>query len=252
MALRHEPTASYHSVQDALRVLETVARRGTGITDTELAHETGLPAERLTTLLRMLRREAYVEQIADGAYVTGAAFARLGSAEGHGQALRDQLQHTLDRLRDSVGAAVYITRYVDGEVEVTQYADGPATPKVNEWVDFRSSAHATAMGKSLLTQLDHDGRRDHLARHRMARLTSRTITSDRLLLSRLASQPPTVPVLDLQEYAVGTVCAAVPITAGSSVGCLALSLPVEHAHRLRQAADTLNRNAAPVLLSLTI
>lgn len=252
MAPRQDPSASYHPVQDALRVLETVARRGTGVNDTELARETGIPAERLTTLLRMLRREAYVERIADGAYVTGAAFGRLGSAEGHEQALRDQLQHTLDRLRDSVGAAVYITRYVDGEVEVAQYADGPATPKVNEWVDFRSSAHATAMGKSLLTQLDHDGRRDHLARHRMARLTSRTITSDRLLLSRLASQPPTVPVLDLQEYAVGTVCAAVPITAGSSVGCLALSLPVEHAHRLRQAADTLSRNAAPVLLSLTI
>jgi DNA-binding IclR family transcriptional regulator len=86
----------------------------------------------------------------------------------------------------------------------------------------------------------------------MARLTSRTITSDKLLLSRLESQPPTMPVLDLQEYAVGTVCAAVPITAGSSVGCLALSLPVEHAHRLRRAAETLNRNAAPVLLSLTI
>lgn len=252
VALRHEPTASYHSVQDALRVLETVARRGTGINETELARETGIATERLTTLLRMLRREAYVEQITDGAYVTGAAFSRLGSADGHRQALRDTLQRTLDRLRDSVGAAVYLSRYVDGEVSVTQYADSPATPKVNEWVDFRYSAHATAVGKSLLTQLDHEGRRDHLARHRPARLTSRTITSDRLLLSKLAAQPPTVPVLDLQEYAVGTVCAAVPLTAGSTAGCLALSLPLEHAHRLRRAADTLNRNATPVLLSLAI
>ncbi|KES07086.1 IclR family transcriptional regulator [Streptomyces toyocaensis] len=252
MAPRHEPTASHHSAQDALRVLETVARRGAGVNDTELTRETGIGTERLTTLLRMLRREAYVEQIADGAYVAGAAFTRLGSAEGHAQALREKLQHTLDRLRDSVGAAVYLSRYIDGEVTVTQYADSPDAPKVNEWVDFRRSAHATAVGKSLLIQLDHDGRRDHLARHRPARLTSRTITSDRLLLSRLASQPPTVPVLDLQEYAVGTVCAAVPVTAGSAVGCLALSLPVEHAHRLRRAADTLNRNAAPVLLSLSI
>lgn len=61
-----------------------------------------------------------------------------------------------------------------------------------------------------------------------------------------------MPVLDLQEYAVGTVCAAVPLTAGSTAGCLALSLPLEHAHRLRRAADTLNRNATPVLLSLAI
>ncbi|MFF9273656.1 IclR family transcriptional regulator [Streptomyces griseosporeus] len=252
MALMHEPTAPYQSAQDALRVLETVARYTTGVTDAELARETQLGTERLTSLLLMLRREGYVEQVTDGAYVTGAALSRLGAARGHEEALRDQLQRTLDRLRDSVGAAVYLSRYVDGEVKVTQYADGPATPAVHEWVDFRYSAHATAVGKSLLTQLDHNGRRDHLARHKMARLTSRTITSDKLLLSRLAAQPPTVPVLDLQEYAIGTVCAAVPITAGSSVGCLALSLPVEHAHRLRQAADALNRNAAPVLLSLAI
>ncbi|MFC9700220.1 IclR family transcriptional regulator, partial [Streptomyces sp. NPDC056943] len=70
--------------------------------------------------------------------------------------------------------------------------------------------------------------------------------------SKLDSQPATVPVLDLQEYAVGTVCAAVPLTASSAVGCLALSLPIEHAHRLRAAADTLNRRAAPVVLSLAI
>ncbi|MFE0514093.1 IclR family transcriptional regulator [Streptomyces sp. NPDC058964] len=252
MALKHEPTTPYHSAQDALRVLETVAQHSTGATDADLARGTGLAPERLAALLRMLRREAYVEQVSDGAYVTGEAFRRLGSAHGHEQALGEKLQQTLDRLRDSVGAAVYLSRYVDGEVRIGQYADSPATPAVNEWVDFRYSAHATAIGKSLLTQLDHNARRDHLSRHKMARLTSRTITSDKLLLSRLESQPPTVPVLDLQEYAIGTVCAAVPITAGSSVGCLALSLPVEHAHRLKQAADALNRGAAPVLLSLAI
>lgn len=252
MALKHEPTTPQHSVQSALRVLEIVARHEAGVTDVELARQSKLPAHQLAALLRMLRREAYVEQIADGAYVTGESLTRLGSAQHRDQALRAKLKATLDGLRDSIGAAVYISRYEDGEIKITDFADGPRTPKVNEWVDFRSSAHASAVGKSLLTQLDVNGRRDHLSRHKMARLTSRTITNERVLLNRLASQPATVPVLDLQEYAVGTVCAAVPITAGSAVGCLALSLPVEHAHRLREAAQTLNRGAAPVLLSLAI
>lgn len=252
MALQHESTAPHRSVQQALRVLEAVSRRSTGVTDAGLARETGLPADRLASLLRMLCREGYVAQQADGAYVTGESLTRLGSAQGRDRALRDKLQETLDGLRDSIGAAVYVSRYEDGEVKVTNFADGPLTPKVNEWVDFRSSAHASAVGKSLLTQLDLNARRDHLSRHKMARLTSRTITSERVLLSKLAAQPATVPVLDLQEYAVGTVCAAVPITAGAAVGCLALSLPVAHAHRLRAAAETLNRRAAPVLLSLAI
>ncbi|MFI6941824.1 IclR family transcriptional regulator [Streptomyces sp. NPDC050418] len=253
MALKPESTAPNHSVQHALRVLETVARHTTGVTDVQIARETGLPVRQLSALLFMLRREGYIQQVADGAYVSGDALSRLGSStREREQAITDKLQTTLDELRDSVGAAVYISRYIDGEVRITQYAAGPSTPAVNEWVDFRSAAHASAVGKSLLTQLDLNGRRDHLSRHKPARLTSRTITNERLLFSRLDAQPPTVPILDLQEYAVGTVCAAVPITAGAAVGCLALSMPVEHAHRLRAAADTLNRGAAPVLLSLAI
>ncbi|MEU9980132.1 IclR family transcriptional regulator C-terminal domain-containing protein [Streptomyces sp. NPDC050856] len=252
MALKPEPTAPFHSVQYALRVLETISRHGGGVTDVQIARETGLPTAHLTPMLLMLRREGYVEQIADGAYVVGDSLVLLGSGATRREALEAKLQENLTELRDSVGAAVYISRYIDGEVKITQIADGPHAPKVNEWVDFRSAAHASAVGKCLLTQLDVNGRRDHLSRHRIARLTSRTITSERVLFSKLDSQPPTVPVLDLQEYAVGTVCAAVPLTAGAAVGCLALSLPIEHAHRLRSAADALNRRAAPVVLSLAL
>ncbi|MFI5807637.1 IclR family transcriptional regulator [Streptomyces sp. NPDC051561] len=253
MALKPEPTTPQHSVQYALRVLESVSRHSDGVTDVQLARETALPAAVLGPLLLMLRREGYVAQVVDGAYVGGDALELVTSSGTAGrEGLRLRLQQTLDQLRDSVGAAVYIGRYVDGEIRVTQVAEGPLTPKVNEWVDFRSTAHASAVGKCLLTQLDQDGRREHLSRHRTARLTSRTITNERILFSTLDSQPPTVPVLDLQEYALGTVCAAVPLTAGAAVGCLALSLPVEHVHRLRQAADALNRRATPMALSLSL
>ncbi|MFG2225439.1 IclR family transcriptional regulator [Streptomyces sp. NPDC048644] len=252
MALKPEPTAPFHSVQYALRVLETISRHASGVTDVQIARETGLATGHLAHMLSMLRRESYIEQVSDGAYVVGESLLLLGTGGDRDQALRDKLQITLDELRDSVGAAVYISRYIDGEVKILHYADGPLAPKVNEWAEFRRTAHASAVGKCLLAQLDHDGRKDHLSRHKTARLTSRTITNERILLHKLDSQPPTVPVLDLQEYAVGTVCAAVPITAGSTVGCLALSMPLEHAHRLRQAADALNRRAAPVLLSLAL
>ncbi|RSN17720.1 IclR family transcriptional regulator, partial [Amycolatopsis sp. WAC 04169] len=56
VALQHRPTAPHHSAQDALRVLETVARHTSGVTDTKIARRSGLDRERLTPLLRMLRR----------------------------------------------------------------------------------------------------------------------------------------------------------------------------------------------------
>ncbi|MDT0342950.1 IclR family transcriptional regulator [Streptomyces litchfieldiae] len=252
MATTSGRTAPFQSARQALRLLEAIAGHPDGLTEEELARRAGLPPVLLPPLLKMLCRDGYLRRLSDGGYAAGETLILLG-AGGDRRAIRqEKLQQALDALRDSLGAAVYLARYTDGELEVALTSDTPQTPQVNEWVDFRSAAHATAIGKCLLSQLDHEGRQDHLSRHKAARLTSRTITDQRALLSALDRQPPTMPVLDLQEYAVGTLCAAVPLTAGASVGCLALSLPVGQAHRLRRAAEALNRQAAPTLLSLSL
>lgn len=250
MALEYRQIAPVYAVQYALRVLEAVDRHRHGVTAEQLAREIGVPIGHLTQLLTMLKRERYVAFLPGGGYVTGESLALLGAADRE-QALAEKLSSALNELRDEVGAAVYFGRYDDGEVTVVDVADGPTTPRVNEWVDFRSSAHASAVGKCLLAQLDHRGLRDHLSRHRTARLTSRTVVNERALLSELENRPAGHPVLDLQEYAVGTVCAAVPVTIGRTVACLALSMPTSQAHRLKPAVDTLNERAAPVLLSLS-
>ncbi|MEZ0067727.1 DNA-binding IclR family transcriptional regulator [Streptacidiphilus sp. MAP12-20] len=239
------------SVERALRLLEAVDRRGFGASADELAEEVQLSVEHARRLLRSLVREGYLERLDDGAYVLGGALAMLGQGNRE-QLVQSRLVAKLASLRDELGAAVYFSRYTDGEVAVQAVVDGPMTPSVHEWVDFRATGHASAIGKCLLAQLDHDGRRDHLSRHPAARFTSRTSIDTGMLLQRLDRHPTTVPMLDLQEYAIGTVCAAVPVTAGSAVGCLALSLPVEEAYRLKDAAETLAAKAAPVLLALTV
>ncbi|MGW5351300.1 IclR family transcriptional regulator [Streptomyces sp. NPDC004031] len=251
MALEHRQTAPVYAVQHALRVLEAVDAHRHGVTADQLAKEIGVPVAYLGQLLAMLRRERYLGFLPGGGYVVGESLVLLGAAN-HDDALAEKLQAILVELRDEVGAAVYFSRYDDGEVNIIDFAAGPDAPKVNEWVDFRSAAHASAVGKCLLAQLDHNGRLEHLSRHRPARLTSRTEIDDRALLTKLERQPASVPTLDLQEYAVGTVCAAIPVTIGKTVACLALSMPLAKAHRLRPAVDTLNERAAPVLLSMSI
>ncbi|WP_398897933.1 IclR family transcriptional regulator C-terminal domain-containing protein [Streptomyces sp. 3211.6] len=135
------------------------------------------------------------------------------------------MRETLAFLRDEVGAAVYVAAYTDGEVSITQYADSPTAPAVHEWVDFREAVHASAVGKALLVQLNPADRRDHLGRHRMEAFTPHTITNQEELFAELDTRDPGEPLVDLQEYALGTVCAAVPIRTGTDPECVALSLP---------------------------
>lgn len=252
MALGSGAIAPFYSVRYALRLLEQVSGRPEGVPEEVLGRELTVSRQQLAQLLRMLRQEEYLRQQPDGTYTAGPALLGLSSGENRREMREQKLNQALDRLRKTIGAAVYIGRYTNGEMTIPHVSATAERPAVNQWVEFKYAAHATAIGKCLLSQLDHDGRQDHFSRHKAARLTSRTITDRRVLLSALERQPATMPMLDLQEYAVGTLCAAVPLTAGSAVGCLALSLPVDEAHRLRQAAETLNEQAAPALLSLAL
>ncbi|MFE2146283.1 hypothetical protein ACFXA3_31915, partial [Streptomyces sp. NPDC059456] len=79
-----------------------------------------------------------------------------------------------------------------------------------------------------------------------------TITRRDDLFRQLDTRLPGAPLLDLQEYAMGTVCAAVPITSGPDAECLALSIPAPERHRLVQAARILRSEAAAVLLALIV
>ncbi|MFD6967643.1 IclR family transcriptional regulator C-terminal domain-containing protein [Streptomyces sp. NPDC059979] len=241
--------AALESVHQALRVLEVINRYSGGVNLTQIARETGLPQLVLARAMEQLIRANLATPIGPDAYVAGNALVLAESASGEG---RGHLRETLAWVRDAVGAAVYVARYTDGEVSITQYADGPATPVVDEWVDFRAAAHASAVGKALLTQLDYDDRKDHLARHRLTRFTTHTLTSQQVLFHQLDTRPPNAPLLDLQEYALGTVCAAVPITAGPNPECVALSIPVPDPGRLKQAARILQSEAAAVLLALIV
>lgn len=237
------------AVHRALRVLEIVNRYSGGVSLAQIARETRLPQLVLARVMEQLVRANLAAPAAPGAYIAGRALllTEAASGDGHGH-----LQETLAWVRDAVGAAVYVARYTDGEVCITQYADGPATPLVDEWVDFRAAAHASAVGKALLAQLGSDGRKDHLSRHRAARFTAHTITRQDELFRQLDTRRPGAPLLDLQEYAMGTVCAAVPITSGPNAECLALSIPAPDPHRLVQAARILQSEAAAVLLALIV
>ncbi|WP_425573627.1 IclR family transcriptional regulator [Streptomyces globosus] len=247
-APRRPACSSLDAAHRALRVLEVVHRHTGGVRLTHIARETGLGQLHLNQALQQLVRAQLAAPITPGVYAAGSALQLAAADRDRMGELRD----TLGYLRDAVGAAVYVASYTEGEVSITQYADGPRTPVVHEWVDFREAAHASAVGKALLAQLGPTERLDHLNRYRMERFTPHTITSREILFDELDDRGPGQPLLDLQEYTLGTVCAAVPIGTGSEPQCVALSLPTPDPDRLQQAARVLRNEAVAVVLALLV
>ncbi|MGV9557796.1 IclR family transcriptional regulator [Streptomyces sp. NPDC003401] len=241
------------SVQRAFRLLEAVGAHENGAPAKQLARETGLPLATAYHLLRTLVHDGYVRKLGDGGFVLGDRLQALHSA-GRGQALLNRVRPVLAALRDELASAAYLTFYEDGEIRVAEIVDGPRTPRVDLWVGFEDAGHATALGKSVLRELDDEARHEYLSRHHLRDLTPRTITSPPELLRRLDAAPMAPAVTDLEEYILGTVCVAVPVYSGDTLGSLGVSLPADRLPRLREIRERLIPAAGRVTrgLSLTI
>ncbi len=233
------------SVQRALRLLEAVSAHADGAPAKQLAREAGLPLPTTYHLLRTLAHEGYLRR-QQGVFVLGEAVGRL-TCSGARQNRRGMITDSLEYWRDAIGVAVYFALYSEGEIELVAVAEDPSSPAVEEWADFRATCHAHALGQCLLSQLDERSRRDHLARHPVEPLTPHSVRDRETLLDRLAATERMRPVVERQEYAVGSVCAAIPITVGSTAATMAISLPADQEHRLLPAITQL-RSAAEVLL----
>lgn len=240
----------------ALRLLESAAAHPNGAPAKQLAREAGLPLPTAYHLLRTLTHEGYLRR-EKGVFYLGSAVDRLVSGEGQvtgegrgtGRARRTMAE-SMERCRDLIGAPVYFAIYREGEIEIVAVAESPAAPAVAEWADFRETGHAHAIGQCLLSQLDEDARRDHLDRHPVGPLTRYSVADRRALLSRLAAMGRTGPVLERQEYAIGQVCAAVPITVGRTVAALATSVPLHQEERLLPAVERLCKEIGSMIGSL--
>ncbi|MDX2562372.1 helix-turn-helix domain-containing protein [Streptomyces sp. TX20-6-3] len=235
-------------MQRALRLLEAVSSHAEGAPAKQLARETGLPLPTTYHLLRTLTHEGYLVR-EKGVFVLGDAAVRLAGG-GDVQNRRIKIEDSLARWRDAIGVPVYFALYREGEIELIAVADTPSAPAVEEWADFRETGHAHAIGQCLLSQLDLKSRQDHLDRHPVEAITPYTLRNRRALLERLGGLGRMEPLVERQEYALGTVCAAIPITAGSTAAAMAISLPLHQEERLLPAVEQLRTEIGRLFSSL--
>ncbi|MGC5034482.1 MULTISPECIES: IclR family transcriptional regulator [unclassified Streptomyces] len=233
-----------------MRLLETVARHEYGAPAKQLARETGLALPTTYHLLRTLVHEGYLRRD-KGLFFLGAA-AELLSSSGARQKRRSTVVDALARWRDALGAPVYYAVYREGEIEVMCVSDTPANPAVEEWAGFRETGHAHAIGQCLLSQLDEEARRDHLDRYPVQPLTPYTVRDNHSLLRRLERIRRMEPVIERQEYALGAVCAAIPLTLGTTAATVAISLPAHQSDRLLPAARQLQNEIGRLIGSLAL
>ena len=225
------------SVERAFRLMEAAGAHAAGAPAAQLAREAGLESDAAGPLLRALTRDGYLTELGDGGYVIGDTVDRLRAAH-RGEGRLAGVRPALAALRDENAAAAYLTLYEDGEIRVAEIVDGPQAPRVDLWVGFEEAGHATALGKCVLRELDEKARGEYFSRHLLDDLTPHTITHREELIQRLDALP-TPSVMDREEYSLGTVCIAVPVYSGGTLGSLGISFRADRMYRTTQVREAL-------------
>ncbi|KNY08106.1 MULTISPECIES: IclR family transcriptional regulator [unclassified Microbacterium] len=245
-AAEAEPTL-IGSVQRALRLVDIVANSPRPLQVKMLAAITGLTLGTTYNLVRTLIHEGYLSNEPDG-LVLGSRFPAFQTeADARGVFLA-RVRSALREVTEEVGATAYLSRFHDGEMHLVDIVDAVRNPRIELWVGLDASAHATALGKQILTDLSDEERLDYLSRHRLEELTPRTISDRRTLLTQLEHSPGFT--VDQEEYAIGNTCVAVPVVAPNVSASLAISLPADHAVVDRALVTSLQRTARRLSLQL--
>ena len=215
-----------------LDVLELFASAGSELSQKEISEALGLPMPTVHRLVAVLTDRGWLDRDPVTRRLRlGLGLARLIPALLAGMRLPELARPHVVRLAATVRETVNLAILEGGHVVylLSETGDRLLAPRVA--VGLRLPAHCTALGKCLLAQLPDDLARLALGEEPYERRTGRTRTAFRQLHTDLESIRASGVAVSEEEYEVGLVSIAVPVTWLGRVGAAALnvSLPAARA-----------------------
>jgi DNA-binding IclR family transcriptional regulator len=240
------PTDLIQSVSRALRILEAVGENQSGLNAKQIAQQCDLALPTAYHLLRTLCYEGYMVRRPNGNYGLGLKvadrFRDLMASMERPPAIHDVLR----LVAETTGHTAYFAQLIDGRIVLTDLVEGPHSPHLEDLVvGWDDGAHATALGKALLSSIPAPERRSYLEEMGLRRFTPNTITDPEQLNYELAAAVRVGVFTEEAQYRPDVCCAAV-VLGGDRRGTIGVSVPSERwaktgpalmHHLVRQAAE---------------
>ncbi|HTS95560.1 MAG TPA: IclR family transcriptional regulator C-terminal domain-containing protein [Streptosporangiaceae bacterium] len=243
-----QPADLIRSVSRALRIIEEVSGSPRPLPVKVIARRCQLNLSTTYHLVRTLCYEGYLVRLPGGGYAAGSEVAGrfhdvMGSLNRPARA-RAVLRH----LADVTGHSAYLACISGGRLVVVDVIEGAQSPWLEDLQPgLETAAHATAVGKALLTTLPGRARGRLLREHGMRPFTPNTVTEPGQIEYELGQLRPGDMVIEHGQFRDEVCCAGVAVRGHDggwwSVGSTArgLSLPGPLLAELRVAAADLAR-----------
>src|SRR5580765_227885 len=236
------------AVERALNILELVAHRRDGLTNSEISHKLAIPKSSASYILRTLERRGYLRR--DAASGPSRLGRKILSPGGNAQSNLDIADVALPFMRSLV-ERVHLTAHLavldQGEAVYIEKVEAPGFFKVNTWVGRRMYLHSTSVGKALLAWLPKQELEAIVRQQGLKKRTPKTIHTASRLLADLELVRDQGHAVDDEENSLGARCLGAPIfdAEGNVTAALGVSgtLTQVDEENLPKIADALKETA---------
>jgi IclR family KDG regulon transcriptional repressor len=241
------------SADRVMAVLDLVAERG-ALPFSEIADALALPKSSAHSLLRTIEARGYVALDTERRYVLGTRIWELAQAFRGIEDLRTLMKPLMDEVVRRTGETVQLATLDRLSAVYLELSESPHPVKLTSRAGVRLPAHASAIGKALLAELDPEEAARRLDGAELSRLTEHTTAAVPALLAELDRTRARGYAVDDEEFAIGLRCLAVPIRDldGKAVAAMSVSIPTPRYSRqaAANARVALNEAAADAATAL--
>jgi len=247
---RGAPGRTLSTARHVLQALEIIAQHPRGIPIKALARQLNISLSSGYYLVSSMREQGFVvpSPAASGLYTLGPKFAELYQGYVAASLQPERLQPVLEELRDRASARAYAALWRDGDLEVVEIRGRRGSRELPDVTKgFRGAAHALALGKIYLCSMPKTQWPRYLRGNTYRRYTSATIATPEALTQHLQTVRDTGLAFDLQEFAAGSCCIAVPLRRGADtdlVASVGVSVPARRFAAERQTLIGVIRDIA--------
>ncbi len=239
-----KPTDLIQSVSRALRILEEIGEQPLGLNAKEVAVKCDLALPTTYHLLRTLSYEGYLARRPNGNWALGMKIADRFRDLMASMERPPNVHDVLRELSETTGHTAYFSQMVDGHIVLTDLVEGPNSPHLEDLVvGFDEGAHATALGKALLSTIPAPRRRTYLAEQGLRPFTGNTIVDAEQLDYELTLSAHYGVFMEQEQYRPDVCCVAV-VVGGKRQGTIGVSIPAQRwSHTSQDLARTLASRA---------
>lgn len=215
------------SADRVMAVLDLIAETGS-LSFGAIVERMDLPKSSAHALLHTMESRHYLRfDPAAKTYRLGSRIWELARSHHEFEDLRALIKPLMDDLVERTGETVQLATLDGLDAVYLELSESPHPVKLTSRAGARLPAHTSAIGKSLLAELDPDELGRLLEGVELERLTERTITGVPELLDVLATVRRQGYSVDNEEFAIGLRCIAMAIRDDDThaVAALSVSMP---------------------------